>query len=467
MLRFIELFFCCVFLAYCNICSGQAGQLDPSLTIGTGPNAPVNVTLVQPDGKILVGGSSVTTYNGQPVNRLFRILADGTLDDSFNIGAGPDSDVYCMALQADGKILVGGFFTSFNAQAANRLVRLNPDGSTDTSFSLSSDPGHGVSSVLVQPDGKVLISGQFYSPGFRYVSRLNADGSPDSTFNVGTGPNSGNTCFALQSDGKIIIGGRFQTVNDVPNNRIARLNPDGSLDSSFNAGTGFTNGGVFALALQQGKILVAGEFTQWNGTDKGRLVRLNTDGSVDNGFQAGVGVNTPNNTDWIGSLKVLADGKIIIAGDFTNYQFSAVNRLALLTPEGLLDSSFNVGTGSNFSVYSVSVQQDNKLVIGGAFTTYNNLNASRLARIYGQTLATDQFSYPGKVLLYPNPSKGVFNISGYETTEKTISVYDNLGRKVIVVPATAVYTTIDATLLPAGLYSVKAGEKVAKILISR
>src|SRR6185369_1741156 len=131
------------------------------------------------------------------------------------------------------------------------IARLNADGSLDNSFNPAAGTS-GVSSFALQPDGKVLIGvGSYVVNGTnRYgVARLNANGSLDSSFNPGTGADVSVHCIAVQPDGKVIIGGDFTIVNGPNRNRIARLNADGSLDSTFNPGTA-ADAVVRSLALQ-------------------------------------------------------------------------------------------------------------------------------------------------------------------------------------------------------------------------
>ncbi|MEM6321521.1 MAG: delta-60 repeat domain-containing protein, partial [Bacteroidota bacterium] len=161
---------------------------------------------------------------------------DGSLDTSFDPGSGTNATVQSVAVQSDGKVLIGGDFTTVNGTSRARIARLNADGSLDTSF----DPGSGtngdVQSVAVQSDGKVLIGGFFTTvdgTGRRRIARLNADGSLDTSFDPGSGTNATVQSVAVQSDGKVLIGGDFTSVDGTSRNSIARLNADGSLDTSF------------------------------------------------------------------------------------------------------------------------------------------------------------------------------------------------------------------------------------------
>ncbi|EKE67204.1 delta-60 repeat domain-containing protein, partial [Oceanibaculum indicum] len=181
----------------------------------------------QPDGKILIGGR-FTSYDGTTRNRIARLNTDGSLDTSFNPGSGADDNIYALVLQPDGKIMIGGNFTSYDGTARNRIARLNANGSLDTSF----DPGSGANStvqtIMLQPDGKILFGGSFsrYDEMARMrFARLNANGSLDTSFDPGNGANNTVYSIAVQPDGKILIGGAFTSYDDKTRNRIARINP--------------------------------------------------------------------------------------------------------------------------------------------------------------------------------------------------------------------------------------------------
>jgi uncharacterized delta-60 repeat protein len=243
-----------------------------SVDSGFNPGADYDVSslAVQADGKILVGGS-FTNLAGQTRNRIGRLNADGILDGGFNPGA--NDGVVSLAVQADGKILVGGGFNTLGGQPRIRLGRLNADGSLDSGF----NPGATdmVYSLAVQADGKILVGGWFFTLGGQprtNIARLNADGILDSGFNPGA--NGSAYSLAVQADGKILVGGRFTTLGGQPRTNIARLNADGILDSGFNPGaTGYS---VYSLAVQaDGKILVGGWFTTLGGQPRENIGRLN------------------------------------------------------------------------------------------------------------------------------------------------------------------------------------------------
>src|SRR5262249_8703829 len=149
--------------------------------------------------------------------------------------------------------------------------------------------------IASQNDGRVLIGGGFTSVngiGRNHVARLNSDGTLDNRFDPGTGSDGGVLCLVLQLDGKVLVGGRFLHVNGVVRNGIARLNGvDGGLDLTFDPGAG-TDGPVNSIALQpDGKLLIGGEFTRVNGNSRTGIARLNPDGTLDGSFDPGSGAH--------------------------------------------------------------------------------------------------------------------------------------------------------------------------------
>ena len=201
---------------------------------------------------------------------------------------------------------------------------------------------------------------------------LAAPGELDLAFDPGAlvSPPS-NTQLTVQPDGKIILVGAFTALQETSRNRIARLNSDGSLDTSFlNALTG-ADGGVFCVALQtNSQILVGGDFSLVNNSPRARIARLNGDGTLDASFLNGMaGIN-----DWVESIRVQDDGKILVAGYFTSVNGLTRNFLARLNADGSLDMSFlnNLG-GANNPVFSLALQIDGKILAGGSFTNINGV----------------------------------------------------------------------------------------------
>lgn len=313
---------------------GENSLLDPTFAPGSGAAGGIVETVAaQPDGKILVSGN-FTSINETPQAFIARLHPDGSVDSSFQ--AHPGYWVRHFVLQEDGKIVIGGFFTQVQGIARNRVARLNPDGSLDLSF----DPGTGAETKIVPGDDK----------------------DPFVFF------------LALQPDGKILITGNFLTFNGAPRSGIARLNPDGSLDTTFEVGAGFDSWGRFLLLLPNDQILATGWLTRYNNQPFNRMVRLNSDGSADPGFRPFFGDKTA-----IYGAALLPDGQLIAVGHSLNEQGLFRQEMARLNPDGSFDSTYPAF--ANEKIESVYLQADGKLILGGYFSRVNGVPRSGLARL--------------------------------------------------------------------------------------
>ena len=221
---------------------------------------------------------------------------------------------------------------------------------------------------------------------------MNPDGTRDTAFttNTGTGASGTVNAVVIQTDGKILVGGDFTTWNGVTVNRIVRLNPDGTRDTAFttNTGTG-ASGTVEWIAIQpDGKILVVGDFTTWNGVTVNRIVRLNSDGTRDTAFTTNTGTGA-NST--VFAIAIQTNGKIILGGQFDAWQGVTVNRIVRLNSDGTRDTAFttNTGTGANATIFAVTIQTDGKILLGGQFTSFKVLDIfrRRFVRIGGEDAA--------------------------------------------------------------------------------
>jgi len=221
--------------------------VDPTFGPGLAADNDIFALAIQPDGKILVGGQ-FTTFSGILRSRLVRLNTDGMLDPTFDIGSGANNDVYAIALQPDGKILIGGAFTAINGESKSNVARLHPNGAVDAGFAGLAD--NELRAIAVQPDGKIVIAGRFTSiagaPRNR-VARLNANGTLDSAFDPGPGANNNIRTLVRQADGKFLIGGQFTSVDETNRFYLARLNENGRLDDGFVPP--LLNGTVRSIAL--------------------------------------------------------------------------------------------------------------------------------------------------------------------------------------------------------------------------
>jgi uncharacterized delta-60 repeat protein len=293
------------------------------------------------DGKLVIVGN-FTTVNGTSVGRIARLNANGSLDSSFNFeGVGFDNIVSVLKLLSDGSFLAGGLFSTCNGTSVNRLVKLNSNGSLNTSFSDNVTLDNDVFTMHVLSSGKIYVGGNFTNK----LIKLNSDGTTDETFDVGTGFNNMVTSIKVDSNNKVIVGGSFDEYDGSPCSRgIVRLNTNGTLDSGFEtegAGLNYNNGGVVqCLAIQSdGKIVVGGSFDQYDGNRQGLIIRFNTDGTKDSTFVTGYGFGDDGPNDGQRVLDILLNNnKIICVGALYNYGGKALYGFAKLGLTGSLDS---------------------------------------------------------------------------------------------------------------------------------
>jgi uncharacterized delta-60 repeat protein len=389
---------------------------------------------VQADGKILLAGT-FDSFNGQPANGLVRLNANGTVDASFNVGTGPGTSFYSaspvvnsLLALPDGKTLLAGFFDSFNGQTANYLVRLNANGSVDATFTAAILPSlhpeatglalqpdgkvlvtgrlpattgggdivrltttgaldpsftppsfirsddnyaYDISNMLLQPDGKILLSGSFLPENTHTIVRLNPNGTEDTGFQVANGPSSEPLTIGLQANGTLLVGGDFNTFNgtEAP---LGRLTSTGAPDPAFVPKV--QKPGTVATMLRQadGQLLLAGDFTEFSGQHVHRLVRLTAAGALDGAYAAAVGVQDPE----LKCLALQADSKLLVGGSLSVRRF---------LPSGAPDPAFATPfPDQEYPPYvaAVAVQPDGKLLVGGTFwVRANGLTYSSLLRL--------------------------------------------------------------------------------------
>jgi len=365
------------------------GTIDTSLVIGNGFNLQVFSTCIQPDNKIISVGT-FTSYSGITSNRLIRLNSDGTKDNSFVIGSGFNTTTTTVRLQNDGKILVGGLFTSYSGISVNRLLRLNSNGSFDSTFITGSGPNSTVLCSCILSDGKIIIGGDFSSySGFNInrLVKLNSNGSIDSSFTIGTGFDS--TIFKIieQPDNKILVGGAFTQFSGTTTRGLIRLNSNGTIDNTFfRPSAGSTT--IYSIVLQpDSKIIVGGSFTSYSGVSKNRIVRLNSDGNIDNTFNIGSGFDST-----VTEIILQQDGKIICVGSFTSYNGITSIRIIRLNSDGTLDTTFQsragLDSGNVFGDGKIAIDSDGKILVGTSFTSYDSQSYNRLVRINSEPTIT-------------------------------------------------------------------------------
>jgi uncharacterized delta-60 repeat protein len=358
------------------------GRVDQTLDLNT-VGGTVNATVVQPDGKILIGGS-FTAVLGVARDNIARLNTDGTLDPAFNPNA--NNLVRCLAVQADGKILVGGQFTSIGGQTRNSIARLDATtGAADLFNPNASGAFAEVLTITVQADGKILVGGMFTTIGGQTrnnIARLDATTGAADSFN----PNAGNkvNTIAVQADGKILIGGFFSGANSVggqTRNYIARLDPVTGLADSFDPNA---DNGVLSIAVQaDGTILTGGQFTSIGGQSRNLIARLDPFTGLADSFD-------PNANGVPFSIAIQADGKILAGGFFTNIGGQTRNYIARLDPVTGLADSFDPNADN--IVFSIALQADGKVLAGGNFTSIGGQTRSHFARLNNNTIAVQNLA---------------------------------------------------------------------------
>ena len=333
------------------------------------------------NNKVVVGGI-FTMYNSNTtvVNNLIRLNSNGSLDNTFDYngshGYGQTIDV--IKFDNLNNLVIGGRFNSY--KEPNALYSLKTyNAKTNTSF----NPNYGISagvlnnlstrSILKSKTNNIYIGGYFeyYSllnSSYRAIGLLglNMDGSPNPAISVSTGAN--NTVNNIFEDnlGKLFIMGGFTTYKGVSVPRIVKINPDASIDNTFNrAGLqlAFYNTMDFDSS---NNIYLGGDFTTFSGSTNNRIIKLTSTGYKDNSFDNSIGFNSFTN-------KILVDnyGKILVGGVFTTYKGVSANRIIRLNTDGSIDNTFNYGTGFDSTVNNMEMWGD-KIYVAGSFTTYKN-----------------------------------------------------------------------------------------------
>ncbi len=365
----------------------------PDTSFNPSLNGSVNALALQSDGQIMAGGN-FTVADNSSINRIARFNTDGTLDGGFmHALAGADGSVNAVLSQTDDRIVVGGAFANIDGVTCQGIARLMTNGILDTSFNYSSGADNTVfalAETFINGGREIYVGGAFNnfgstsSPG---IVRLYNNGLVDPSFSVGGGVNG--TVYAVAAyptnsvgnAGQILVGGLFTNFNGTVVGNLARLNQDGSLDTSFsqNASVGDA---VRAIAIQSdGKILVGGDFTNVNAAAANHLARLNSDGTSDTAFNTAA---APGINGTVSAIALQADNCIMVGGQFSLDNGVTRANITRLLPTGAVDPTINFGTGANGAINAVLVQPtDGNSIIGGDFTQYDGQEHDYIARIFG------------------------------------------------------------------------------------
>ena len=453
-------------------------SFNPSNT--TGADDAVFALAIQQDKKVIIAGDFIQ-YNGVVRNKIARLNADGTLDNSFTTGKGVQGDaadsnafIHKLLIQPNGKILIGGNFSYINGQSQTLLARLNTNGSIDKTFKAKISKLYDynysqISAIALQQDGKILVGvSRNYLTENResepILYRLNNDGTIDSSFIVydafmGYDDNGNNeiTSLAVQADGKILVGGYLRiSSGSVTYNNIVRLNKNGTIDNTFSKNglslPGTDDGITDIHLMQDGKIMIAGYFGTYNGVAVAPVIRLNTNGLLDKTFKAPASLFKSLNFEL---APISSDSSNIYIG-FCSFTGSTLKTLHTniyrLKSNGALDSTYNTGEGASSIVYTTALDANGKLLIGGSFTSFNKVGKNHIARltiissnkqtIASSVQATLRLQTAASIMVTPNPTASdVWLQTNNATAEKTtIKIMDAQGKQLSAI----------STVLPAG-----------------
>ncbi len=398
------------------------GSLDVAKSKYHGTNSGVTCAK-QSNEKILVGGS-FSVYNTSNVSKLIRLNSDGTLDTTFQATGLEVISVNDIEILAGDKILIAGKFLLPNQSQEYVIVRLLPDGAIDTTFTpFFLAPNLSIFDLLGANDGK------FYANGFingGAVRRFNSNGTIDSTFNV-----QGQNAFLqvsdwrIQPDGKLLIAANFYYTSGSPERRLVRFNTNGSVDTSFTFSNMPQSNRVNAIQLlPNGQIMVGGSFQSYNNVVVNNVIRINSNGTLDTSFNsAGAG--------FAGSVRNLfceSNGNVILTTD-GNYVLNGFSRVGVsrVLANGTLDSAFTQRfLGLNLA--RIMPHMNSKLLFFGSFQGYQNSTYNNIVRVHTdvcspvvpniatQTICGENFT------LDDLPAFGAPNLVWYENNDSTTAL---------------------------------------------
>jgi len=385
----------------------------------------------QPDGKMIIGGG-FPTIAGTTVRGLARINANGSLDLTFNASAALGvAGISKVHIQADGKILAAG--SNIGTGGSKGLIRVNSNGSLDATFNPTMPGKWVVRDMVIQPDGKILVAwSDFAASTTRWgIDRFHADGTQDLSFNCALSTTQTVTSIALQGDGKILAAGDSYTASTC---LLKRFNADGSDDTAFNAAvqvTGTPNGSIRTVSVTPaGDILISGNFSLVNGTTRKGAAMITSTGQLKASFN-------PDyiSSSWINHQYVIDDNTLLFAGKFS-YTVDGKNEstsLIQLNASGTTTDNFRTLAGtyhSNDFMDIITIARDpaGKLMLMGSKLVLDGVPCAEIARINtNNTLDLTFRMAPG-----PELSPGVYAVAVQNDSKVVIggqfNYVDNVSR---------------------------------------
>lgn len=386
------------------------GELDLNFNRMYGPNGRIRSIQQTADNRFLIFGD-FSTYNDLPYKNLLMVNGNGEIDTSFKFTVNYTGSIIFAHLMPNGKILLGGGFITADSAYQN-LIRLNKNGSIDTTLKTEVSSNRPILAGSTDFNEKILIGGsfEFYRNNFvNNMALLFNDGGFDATLSGTAIPSGPITKITALPDGKWMVFGNFQYWAGVTRGYFTRLLNDGSTDTSFNIGTGANQIVNDVKLLPNGSMIIAGNFTEINGVSCSKIAKLNNNGQLDSNFNRMLAINGV-----INSVHIEPSKKIIIGGNFTFGSNKTIFNLMRLDSNGFIDPTFNVGYGLNAQVLSINADIDGQLLIGGDFRLYDSTNyVSRFIKIktncdFAQMIQVknDSSCLPSSLQLSVLPNKG-------------------------------------------------------------
>ena len=367
-----------------EILTASPADIDPSFDVGFGSQGAVRAVAIDSSNRLVVAGG-FTSFNGTDAGRILRLLENGAVDPDFDAGSGANGEIKAIEILPDQRILLGGQFTSFDGTATRGLVLLLPNGSVDGTFvsGFSSDGfSVGVTCLESLPGGAIMVGGYFTryagSPAGRYAF-ITPSGTPAPGYAAGAGADSHVFDIDVQPNGKILLCGFFDTVAGHPSACVARLNGNGSVDTTF--GTGSQLGAVAYSVEGQtdGKVIVGGSFSNFFGLGQRYLGRLNPDGKLDESYLGNAGPDLN-----VYGLTLDSEGRLLVAGQFSDYRGEPMAGLGRLLADGSRDPSFSfdrIVSASFFQEYPVDA--GGRVLCYGWSNFFNDPDEVNLLRLEG------------------------------------------------------------------------------------
>ncbi len=367
------------------------GSIDPSFAIGSGPDSDIRLVRLATNDKIYVAGL-MSFFDGLPCKTLARLHPDGLLDQTFQGDPNLAGAVNAMKVMQDDRLYIGGSFNAWKGLPAPHLALLTSEGDLDESFVPDSGLVSTVSAIAVQQDGKLLLGGTFHpadSTVTRHLIRLLPSGEQDPTFVLDQNPNAEVRRIILSENGLITVFGDFTSVNNTDRRYIARFMPNGELDTSFYNQIWWLGVPTGAAERPDGRIVVTGiGYDNWQGQSFFR--QLLPDGSQDTTFHVGSGFDQTTR-----GVILIQDGKALVHGGHGSYNGRNSRSITCVLPTGKLDPSYNWACGINGYLTTILPQDDDRSLLGGSNIYFNSTNTFGLVRVNFDGTVDTSFAAPG------------------------------------------------------------------------